>query len=213
METQRDRAVLPPCVRVCSVAPYTTTITKVPAIVVVAQVGEVMFMGLLDRPRLAGEASYGCVCCSYVVYTMTLLAADACSTEGHMAVGPTCVRAGSVAPNPTRVTIRVPAVIVVSIVGEVMSMGLLDRPCLAGEASLSCTCCPGIVHTKTLLTADATGWVSTGGASLPLAGSCGGGGAGEGEGGTLPTAALLLPIGTLETRGGAGETFRVLGTT
>ena len=31
-------------------------------------------------------------------------------------------------------------------------------------------------------------------------------GAGEGEGGTLPTAALLLPIGTLETGGGAGET-------
>ena len=45
---------------------------------------------------------------------------------------------------------------------------------------------------------------------MPLASSCGGGGAGEGEGGTLPTAALLR-IGTLETRGDAGETIRGLG--
>ena len=36
-------------------------------------------------------------------------------------------------------------------------------------------------------------------------------GAGEGERGALPTAALLLPIGTLETGGGAGETGGGLG--
>ena len=55
-----------------------------------------------------------------------------------------------------------------------------------------------------------TGWVFTGRASLPLAGSCGGGGAGESEGGTLSTAALIR-IGTLETRRGAGETRGGLG--
>ena len=83
-------------------------------------------------------------------------------------------------------------------------MGFLDRPCLAGEASCGSICCSTVVYTKTLLAADATGWVGTGGASLPLAGSCGGG-AGEGEGGTLPTAALLL-IGTLLSVGGARQT-------
>ena len=76
---------------------------------------------------------------------------------------------------------------------------ILVRPRLAGEAPCGCICCSYVVFTKALLAADATGWVGTGGASLPLAGSCGGGGAGEGEGGTLPTAALLR-IGTLETR-------------
>ena len=91
-----------------------------------------------------------------------------------------------------------------------MWMGFLDRPCLAGEASCGCICCSTVVYTKTLLAADSTGWVGTGGASLPLAGSCGGGGAGEGEGGTLPTAALLR-IGTLLTRGGARETRAGLG--
>ena len=133
-------------------------------------------------------------------------------TERHRAHIYHKVRICSDAPYSIIIAIMVPAVVMVSIVGQPMFMGLLDRPSLAGEASYGCICRPTVVGTKVsqLLTTNTTGWVSTGWVGLPLAGSCGVGGAGEGEGGTLPTA-TLLGIGTLETGGGAGETREVPG--
>ena len=73
-----------------------------------------------------------------------------------------------------------------------MSYGHTSRPLIV------------LTESSLILTSNLTGWVRTWGVGLPLAT-----GAGVGEGGTLPTAALLL-IGTLETRGGAGEAVRLV---
>ena len=78
-------------------------------------------------------------------------------------------------------------------------------PIRAGEASYGCVCHPIVGKTISFLTANTTGWVNTGRAGLPLAASCGGVGAGEGEKVTLHAAALVIIV-TLETRGVAGET-------